>query len=339
MPFQSPLSNLSEVLMQIRDSAGQYQKTLTKNEAATRAVLVDPILRALGWDIANTNMVEVEKTHNNVRADYALYDTNQIPKIIIEAKSLGSNLTKQNIVMSLVNYAFNFKLNDVFLTDGLTWHHFNEFTPGKLHPTKVLDIANDEPVLIAAYLVQHIDAAKFWPIEETIDALTQRVEQLESVVQTLSKQLLVSQQPTSPQSTPQTNHLAQSIASPKQSFIDLDKISNPAGKKPSAFRLPDGTILDIHAWKDVLVESCKFVLENNPSIPIPFPDRIGKKISLFDLTAPTKGVSYVTQDYNGKTIYIYTNYDSVNCIENALYILKKAPTSLDKNTPAITFRK
>jgi predicted type IV restriction endonuclease len=59
MRIQSPLSNLSDVLIQIKDSATRYQTTLKKNEAATRAVLVDPVLRTLGWDTANTYMVEV----------------------------------------------------------------------------------------------------------------------------------------------------------------------------------------------------------------------------------------------------------------------------------------
>ncbi len=62
MRIQSPLSNLSDVLAQIKDSANQYQGTLKKNEASTRAVLIDPVLRELGWDTANTYMVEVEKT-------------------------------------------------------------------------------------------------------------------------------------------------------------------------------------------------------------------------------------------------------------------------------------
>ncbi len=342
MPFQSPLSNLSDVLMQIKNSASQYRTTLTKNEAATRAVLVDPILRALGWDIANTNMVEVEKTHNNVRADYALYDTNQLPKIIVEAKSLGSNLSKSTVVMSLVNYAFNFKLNDVFLTDGLMWHHFNEFTPGKLQPTKILDIANDDPVLIAAYLVQHIDAAKFWPIEETIDVLAQRIDQLESTVQTLSKKFAVFQQPSFNPNKKQILHTAP--ASPpatmkKHNFIDLDKLDSIAGKKPSLFRLPDGNILDVRAWKDILRESCKFALENNPDIPIPFSDHRGKKISLFNTFAPAKGISYITEEYNGKTIYIYVNYDSVNCVENSLHVLKNVLNSVMKISPAVVLRK
>ena len=75
MRFQSPLSNLCDVLIQIKDSAKQYTATLEKNEASTRAVLIDPVLRSLGWDIANTHMVEVERTianliHQNIRYTY-----------------------------------------------------------------------------------------------------------------------------------------------------------------------------------------------------------------------------------------------------------------------------
>lgn len=117
--FQSPLSNLCDVLNQIRDSAAQYQVILTKNEASTRAVLIDPILRALGWDTANTHMVEIEKINGKFRADYALYDSNREPRVIIEAKALGVQLASSEIIMSLVSYAFQFQLTNVFLTDGL----------------------------------------------------------------------------------------------------------------------------------------------------------------------------------------------------------------------------
>ena len=86
MRFQSPLNNLCDILSQIKSSAKLYEKTLVKNEAATRAVLIDPILRALGWNTANTSMVEVEKTEGQmVRADYALKDKYDNVKIVVEA--------------------------------------------------------------------------------------------------------------------------------------------------------------------------------------------------------------------------------------------------------------
>lgn len=231
------MSNLCDVLIQIQDSANQYEATLTLNEAATRAVLADPILRALGWDTANTNMVEVEKILDQVRADYALYDSNSIPKIIVEAKSLGTDLNQKKLVMSLVNYAFSIGLNDVFLTDGLVWHHFDNFQPGHLEPRKVTDLVNDNPVEYAAYLVQHLDAAKFWPVEQTIDVLSQRVEELESTVSTLQQNissLLLGKVATSTIDQSKTvSEVSNKVEFDSGSlvFINLEDVDNIAGKK------------------------------------------------------------------------------------------------------------
>ena len=59
MRIQSPLSNLCEILDQVKAAAQQYKATLLNNEAATRAVLIDPVLRALGWDTADTTRVDI----------------------------------------------------------------------------------------------------------------------------------------------------------------------------------------------------------------------------------------------------------------------------------------
>lgn len=344
MRFQSPLSNLCDVLIQIQESANLYKATLSKNEAATRAVLIDPVLRALGWNTANTNMVEVEKTIEQVRADYALYDNNQISQIIVEAKALGTNLNQKKLIMGLVNYAFSFGLEDIFLTDGLIWEHFDKFQPGKLEPTRVLNIVEDNPVDCAAYMVQHLDAAKYWPVEQTIDVLSQRIEELENTVATLQKSVAsIATQDSDFQSSKQivvTPH--KEDLQPKDEtleFIPLDELGEIVGKKPTHFQLPDGTIIKIMTWKDILRESCQFALKHNPSIPIPFPDRVGRKVSLFNYDKPAKGLAFFTEEYNSKTIYVYVNYDSYNCVANATYILEQAPKSLMNNQPAIVLNK
>jgi hypothetical protein len=92
MRFQSPLSNLCDVLIQIQDSANPYESTLTANEAATRAVLVDPVLRALGWDTANTNMVEVEKTLDQMRPKIKTSEVSLTSDVFYLRLSFPSNL-------------------------------------------------------------------------------------------------------------------------------------------------------------------------------------------------------------------------------------------------------
>jgi hypothetical protein len=339
--FQSPLSNLCDVLTQIRESAEQYQDTLTKNEASTRAVLIDPILRALGWDTANTYMVEIEKSQGQVRADYALNDSNRQPRIIVEAKALGSNLFHADTVMSLVKYAFQFQLTDVFLTDGLIWHHYGDFHPRNNAPTRILNLTTDNPVEVAAYLVNQIDAAKFWS-RESGDSLAQRIEDLESTVATLERilskqthdQKLDAIEPL-PRSTMQQNTIPIVQSYEGLTFQDLSILKDITGTRPSYFRLPDGTILPVKRWKDVLRESCKFTLSTNPNITLPLPDRSGKKVALFSLVRPAAGISYVTEYYKGQEIFMYVNYDANNCVSNALYILQHAVNGTNSTSPAV----
>jgi hypothetical protein len=338
--IKSPLSNLSDVLRQVNTAGQLYQATLTTNEAATRAVLIDPILRALGWDTANTHMVEVEKTLGQARADYALYDSNAAVRIIIEAKALNSNLNQPTIITNLVNYAFTFKLQDIFLTDGIVWQHYTNFQPGNVVVDRGLDLAHDDPIECAAYLVQWLDAAKFWAEEQTIDTLAQQVAQLENTVATLQRDLVQLQAavPSFPKATVTPYHsIPDELGSQTAAtLIELDQVDPGSKRKPSRLRLPDGTLLKIGAWKDILRECCKFALSKNPSIPIPLPDRVGKKVSLFNTVQPPTGISYVTEQYNGQTIYIYINYDARNCVANALYILKFVPSTQLQVKPAVS---
>jgi hypothetical protein len=339
MRFQSPLSNLCDTLLQIRESAKQYQSTLISSEAATRAALIDPVLRALGWDIANTNMVEVERTIGKVRADYTLYDSST-SRIIVEAKCLGADLSNPIIVNSLPQYAFNFQVGDIFLTDGIRWLHYSNFQPTNFKPTRVIDISKDNTVHCAAYLVQTLDAAGYWPVEQTIDVISQRIDQLESQVATLQK--LVSTIPTTPSApaTPSATSTANTSSSNAPSatnlaFVELSKVPDATGKRPTHLRLPDDTTISVKRWKDVLRECCKYALSNNPSIPIPLADKSARKVSLFSTLKPGKDVSYVTELYNGQDVFIYTNYDANNCIANSLHVLKHVPASAQKVAAAV----
>lgn len=331
MRIKSPLSNLSDAINQVKISAAQYQQTLQRNEAATRAVLIDPILRVLGWDTANTYMVEVEKSLAQTRVDYALYDHNADVQIIIEAKPLGGNLYQQNIAMSLVTYAFTYGIQDIFLTDGLVWEHFTNFQPGNITSRRI-SFSEDNSVECAAYLVQRLDAAKFWPEVQTIDTVAQQVAQLESVVANLQKEL--AQLIATREARSEKKELAPPISQGETStdnqaytFVDLDLLPTVAKTKPSVLRLPDGTIIKVSVWKDVLRECCKYALDNNNHLSVPLLDRAGRKVYLLNTVKPATGLSYIEEEYQGRTVYIYMNYDSNNCVANAKHILKHVPNS------------
>lgn len=328
MRIQSPLSNLCETIEQAKEAASRYEPVLRKNEAATRAVLIDPILRALGWDTANTSMVEVEKKDGDSIADYALYDTNGDVVVIVEAKAAGTKLTDQ-VALTLVHYAFQFGAKRLFLTDGLSWRYYCDFAPGSVKPERTIDLAHDGIVDAAAYLVQRLDAAIFWPERPTVDELSQKVSQLESEIASLRSNLdkvkeSLNQVPPKP---------------PDLHFLELAKIQDVKGRKPRALRLPDGSIIQVAKWSEVLRECCKWALNAHPALPLPLLDDAGRTVELLGFKQPPTGINYVVQQHQGQTIYVRTTYDANHSVANAQHILDQVPAALKAAAAAVAIEK
>ena len=147
--------DLVEILKQVKVAASNHRERLLKNESATRATLIDPILRAVGWDVANPHKVIVEASarrgQNLIRADYGLLVASNVG-IVVEAKSLGEDLDSHR--SQIVDYAYAFKIDNIFLTNGLVWEHYNStsFNPKVLSPACVLNIKSGNLENVADYL-------------------------------------------------------------------------------------------------------------------------------------------------------------------------------------------
>ena len=63
------------------------------HETSTRYLIIDPVLRSLGWDLSNPTdcIVEYKVSPGSQRAvDYALLDSSGSPVVLIEAKRIDS---------------------------------------------------------------------------------------------------------------------------------------------------------------------------------------------------------------------------------------------------------
>jgi predicted type IV restriction endonuclease len=111
------MSALSEELDKVRNNIAQYQGQ-ELGEANTKTALIDPVLRALGWQVGNLTEVRQEYKHtpNDNPVDYALLVST--PKLFVEAKALGHNLEDHKWAAQTVNYGNNAGVKWVVLTDG-----------------------------------------------------------------------------------------------------------------------------------------------------------------------------------------------------------------------------
>lgn len=92
------LDDLYQVIEKLRERITIHGDQLRKSEALTRNVLVDPLLRTLGWDTENPALVIPEFKVTKVNggdgfADYALLGDGR-PAIVIETKKLGDSLVE-----------------------------------------------------------------------------------------------------------------------------------------------------------------------------------------------------------------------------------------------------
>ena len=104
--FIGKVRTVAEMVSTVRDNIRDRPTAFRTNERQTRSGLIDPILKVLGWDVSQVELVGSEyRTNSSGTADYALLDQTG-PIALIEAKSLGRTLDVR-IVEQLSNYTGN----------------------------------------------------------------------------------------------------------------------------------------------------------------------------------------------------------------------------------------
>ena len=103
----------------------------TLNEANTKALLIEPMLSALGWDMYDLEAAAREyRVYDGTFLDYALLVSKR-PALFCEAKPTRMALDDPKWVSQTINYANNEGVVWCVLTDGLRWRVFkaNEAAP------------------------------------------------------------------------------------------------------------------------------------------------------------------------------------------------------------------
>ena len=119
------LRGLEEVASRLQRLSGQ-----ALGEQDTKATLISPVLRALGWDVEDVEQVRHEYRHHSADrpVDYALLLA-RVPQLFVEAKGRGENLEDRRWAGQVVAYAAVAGVNWVALTDGDEWRLYNAHAP------------------------------------------------------------------------------------------------------------------------------------------------------------------------------------------------------------------
>jgi hypothetical protein len=119
------MADLEVALATVRDRIAKYERQ-SIGEQDTKAALIVPVLRALGWDTEDLEDVKLEykRLSSDNPVDYALFLLRE-PRLFIEAKALGVHLDDHKWTSQILNYATVAGVEWVALTDGNEWRIYN----------------------------------------------------------------------------------------------------------------------------------------------------------------------------------------------------------------------
>lgn len=140
------MRDLIQSLRDLQPKLERYRRRPLR-ETPTRTVFIDPILEALGWDVRDPDVVELEyATPCGKVVDYAL-KLHHRPVLLVEAKCLHDRLTNGKGVSQVFGYAASTGTIWCILTNGATWqvHRYAEEGAMPSEPVFEVSIAASGP--------------------------------------------------------------------------------------------------------------------------------------------------------------------------------------------------
>ena len=228
------LDDLQGVIERLQDRIKTHRSYLSGHETRTRQMLIDPLLRELGWDVSDPEAVQLEYRVGQQWADYALMSNGQ-PVAVIEAKRLGSDLEDDEI-MQVLNYANRDVINYMIVTDGDKWEMYDVF----------------KKVALAERLLIKLELSQQPAHKNALQALAMWRSNLTS-----EEPVFVSLKPTTDQSGSKPHELPEpdfSDKPPKDSdgCYSFAEQWYPQHTKPTALKIGNRPEEVVSSWKDVI---------------------------------------------------------------------------------------
>jgi hypothetical protein len=292
------MRELLEAIKRVCERIKRYENQLRQNEMLTRYALVDPILRALGWDTEDPEQVVPEFQTEVGRPDYILCHENL--RIGVEAKKFGTaDRDFEQAYKRALPLWQSEGIRYYIITDGDRWILWDISKPRTQNPEPIVDIRLSRDNLG--------DAAR--QLLALWRPAMPKVKVGAPLVATGERE---SEERRKPETRIETQL--------EQSLQRLKEQMRPGQSPPTSIRFPDGKQEDLRTWKDLLVAVAKWALpklKQKGKLPL---DRLiqrdGQGISLRDI-----GEGWKVETFGP---------DAKGCVRKAIRILEAAGVSADQ---------
>ena len=310
-----PLEGLLELVETLRDRIDQHGAALRQSEALTRYALIDPLLRELGWDTADPDVVMPEyRVPNNQIADYVLLSEKQ-PVIVVESKKLDEPLSSGKALDQGILYCAHTGSKYFLLTDGRLWEIYES---GSTTPIVRFDLRSQSAAEVClkalALWRPSVESGQIGVGRTPVVGLPQEQSGAVHIQTTSVEEPAV--QPMSVVNTPA-----------EEGWLPLsDFIPQTGDKAPSEIVFPDRSTIQIRIWKSIMVEVTRWLVNNRliglGHCPIGIP---GARRRYIVNTAPKhpSGEQFRTPE-QVDSLHIETHANSKTIVQHTQHIIEVA---------------
>ena len=307
------LDDLKKTIETLRERIQAHRPYLEGYETRTRQALIDPMLRALGWDVGDPNSVELEYGIKRKWADYALMGSGR-PIAVVEAKSLGTPLNDDEKMQAL-NYANMDGIDYMAVTNGDHWQMFDVFKRGQFDDRILMEfqLTRDEPYVCA------LQALGLWRPNlasgEPQEAATPVMIEKPAHDETSTNQ----PEPASPE--PSSNKEQN-----QDYWVPLESLEIKTRKPPAntKIKLPDSSTKPIEDWIKIWVSVASYLIETGKISKNDCPVR--KKEGVKTYLLHTEPRDRDGGKFRGKKeigeLWLFTNLSPTNAQKNSCWLLE-----------------
>ena len=288
-----PLDDLFTLIHQIRERIDTHGAALRQSEALTRYALIDPLLRALGWNTADPALVVPEYRSGSGSADYALLGNGK-PLMMVEAKKLDTPL--RDVVGQGIQYCLIQGTAHFSVTDGRRWEIYETHRPVPIDDKRIasFDLKEQDPAEVA------LQALALW-----------RPGVQAGNVGPGHAPVLVSPDPPTP---PRDGYEWQPLSElrPQRGFAP-----------PTAIRFPDNTTAETKVWKSILVETVRWLINGNHLTADHCPIRMASRTRYRVAATPVhpNGDQFIDSAQVGP-LYVETNLGSLHVVQATRFTIE-----------------
>lgn len=305
------LDDLLETIETLRGRIEAHGPALRKSETLTRYALIDPLLRALGWDTSDPAQVVPEYPSSGGRADYALLASGT-PKMMVEAKKLGEQM--HGAVSQGINYCLEKGTLYFTVTNGQVWEIYETHKPVPVEQKRIVEF--DVTGSPAEACLKALALWRQGVVEGNIK------EGEAPVVGDDPLPAPETAEPGTLQRQPEPDPLPPPPDG-REPWVRLSELRVEAHRKPAWLLPPSGGQVSTPSWTAFVAQLAQWLVNVGRLSGNTSPIQVGKRYVLAQEPTHPDGKAF-TRVQRAGPLYIETNYSGADTVRNARLILERA---------------